>query len=130
MQTLSGPSSPAADNSMASAGFPDRATVADKIDVLGEADQSFLLLLMENVKQDENLFAGIEFFLNRASAGRFLHTLKLEKAGEWLGNHAPARLQIRLTEIARSSQHPAFTAFRTGVTRSGGLERAYPKAKG
>lgn len=130
MQSVSGSSSPAADPTMASAAFPDRETVADKIDGLGETDKSFLLLLMENVKQDENLFTGIEYFLNRASTGRFLHTLKLEKAGEWLGNNAPARLQIRLTEIARSSQHPAFAAFRTGVTRSGGLERAYPKAKG
>ena len=89
----------------------------------------YLRLLLDNPKQDENLFAGIELYLNRASAGRFLHTIKLEKTGEWLGNAAPARLQIRLMEIAKSSHHPAFQAFRTGVVRSGGLERAYPKAR-
>ncbi len=109
--------------------FPDRETVADKLSTMTEADHSFLRLLMENVKQDENLFQGIELYLNRAAKARFLHTIKLENCGEWLGNAAPARLQIRLTEIARSSQHPAFAAFRTGVIRSGGLERAYPKTR-
>lgn len=109
--------------------FPDRETVADKLKSLTQADQSFLLLLMENVQQDENLFEGLDLYLNRAAADRFLNSLKLEKAGEWLGNSLPARLQIRLSELSKSSQHPAYLAFRAGVRRSGGLERAYPKAK-
>jgi hypothetical protein len=29
-------------------------------------------------------------------------------------------------EAARSSQHPAYQAFRTGLDRSGGLEKLYP----
>ena len=36
--------------------------------------------------------------------------------------------QIRLMEAAKSSQHPAYAAFRSGLSRSGGLERAYPPA--
>ena len=57
-----------------------------------------------------------------------LNSLKLAKIGEWLGANAPSRLQIRLTETARSSQHPAYRAFREGFERSGGLEMAFPKA--
>jgi hypothetical protein len=110
------------------AAFPDRDTVADKLAVLGEAEQAYLRLLMENAKQDENLLEGLGLHLNRAADSRFLNSLKLEKLGEWLGNTAPARLQMRLVETARSSQHAAFAAFRTGLTRSGGLDRAYPKA--
>ncbi|WPE20548.1 hypothetical protein [Shinella zoogloeoides] len=110
------------------AAFPDRETVADKLGTLGEADQAYLALLMENPQQDENLLEGLDLYLNRAATARFLNSLKLEKLGEWLGEAAPARLQIRLMEAARSSQHAAYGAFRTGLTRSGGLERAYPKA--
>ncbi|ANH04435.1 hypothetical protein [Shinella sp. HZN7] len=110
------------------AAFPDRETVADKLAVLGEADQAYLRLLMENPKQDENLLEGLDLYLDRAAAARFLNSLKLERLGEWLGETAPARLQMRLTEAARSSQHAAHAAFRAGLTRSGGLERAYPKA--
>ena len=110
------------------AAFPDRETVADKLGALGETEQAYLRLLMETPQQDENLLEGLDLCLNRAAEARFLNTLKLEKLGEWLGNTAPARLQIRLMESARSSQHAAFAAFRTGLTRSGGLERAYPKA--
>jgi hypothetical protein len=110
------------------AAFPDRETVADKLAALGEGEQAYLRLLLENPLQEENLLEGVTFHLDHAAAARFLNSLKLEKLGEWLGEAAPARLQIRLTEIARSSQHPAYTAFRTGLTRSGGLERAYPKA--
>jgi hypothetical protein len=110
------------------AAFPDRDTVADKLAALGEAEQAYLRLLMENAKQDENLLEGLDLYLNRAADARFLNSLKLEKLGEWLGNTAPARLQMRLVETARSSQHAAFAAFRTGLTRSGGLDRAYPKA--
>ena len=110
------------------AAFPDRESVADKLATFGEADQAYLRLLMENAKQDENLLEGLALHLDRASAARFLNTLKLEKLGEWLGNTAPPRLQMRLTESARSSQHAAYAAFRAGLARSGGLERAYPKA--
>lgn len=110
------------------AAFPDRETVADKLAVLGEADQAYLRLLMENPKQDENLLEGLDLYLDRAAAARFLNSLKLERLGEWLGETAPARLQMRLAEAARSSQHAAHAAFRAGLTRSGGLERAYPKA--
>lgn len=112
-----------------STSFPDRDTVADKLASFSEADQSFLKLLMENQKQDESLFEGLELYLHKAAQARFLNSLKLEKCGEWLGNEAPARLQIRLTELSRVSQHPAYLAFKDGVLRSGGLERAYPKAK-
>ena len=110
------------------AAFPNREAVADKLAALGEADQAYLRLLLETPQQDENLLEGLDLCLNRAAEARFLNTLKLEKLGEWLGNTAPARLQIRLMESARSSQHAAFAAFRAGLTRSGGLERAYPKA--
>ena len=110
------------------AAFPDRDAVARRLATLGEADQAYIRLLMENPQQDENLLEGLALHLDRAAAARFLNSLKLEKLGEWLGQTAPARLQIRLSEIARSSQHAAYAAFRTGVTRSGGLERAYPKA--
>lgn len=110
------------------AAFPDRETVADKLGTLGEADRAYLALLMENPQQDENVLEGLDLYLNRAAAARFLNSLKLEKLGEWLGEAAPARLQIRLMEAARSSQHAAYGAFRTGLTRSGGLDRAYPKA--
>ncbi|WLR94628.1 hypothetical protein [Shinella zoogloeoides] len=110
------------------AAFPDRETVADKFAALGEGDEAYLRLLMENPLQDENLLEGLTVHLDRAASARFLNSLKLERLGEWLGEAAPARLQIRLTEIARSSQHAAHAAFRTGLARSGGLERAYPKA--
>lgn len=121
------PTTHSPENAMpAAAAFPDRETIAGKLGALSEQDQAYLALVMENPKQDENLTAGIELYLEQATASRFLHTIKLEKAGEWLGNNAPARLQIRLTEIAKSSHHPAFAAFRTGVVRSGGLHRAYP----
>lgn len=111
-----------------SARFPDRDAVADKLAAFSEADRSFLLLLMENVVQDENLLEGLSLWLNRAADGRFLNSLKLSTLGEWLGNNAPPRLQIRLMEAARSSQHAAFLAFREGLIRSRGLERAFPKA--
>lgn len=121
------PFTPPSENAMpTAAAFPDRDTIAEKLGSLSEQDQSYLTLVMENAKQDENLTAGIEHYLEQATRSRFLHTIKLEKAGEWLGNNAPPRLQIRLVEISRSSHHPAFAAFRAGVQRSGGLQRAYP----
>ncbi|MBB3655501.1 hypothetical protein FHX15_000700 [Rhizobium sp. BK650] len=109
--------------------FPDRDTVAEKFAALSEADKSYLSLLMENPAQDDNLLEGLHRHLDLASASRFLNSLKLETLGKWIGQAAPARLQIRLMETARSSQHPAYAAFRTGLTRSGGLEKAYPASK-
>ncbi|MBX9468899.1 MAG: hypothetical protein KL839_14095 [Rhizobium sp.] len=108
--------------------FPDRDTVAAKIASMQEPDQSFLKLIFENPAQDDALLEGLSLYLDIASESRFLNSLKLERTGEWIGNHAPTRLQIRLMEVARSSQHPAFSAFRTGLAHSGGLDRAYPKA--
>ena len=108
--------------------FPDRETVAAKFSGMSEQDKSFLNLLMENPVQDDALLEGLQLYIHQASEARFLNSLKLQQAGEWTGNNAPARLQIRLMEVARSSQHPAYQAFRTGLQKSGGLERAYPKA--
>ncbi|MBP1882286.1 hypothetical protein [Sinorhizobium mexicanum] len=108
------------------AAFPDRDTTAAKLSSFDEADQAFVKLLMENTEQDENLLEGLQRHLDLAAEARFLNSLKLEKLGEWLGNEAPARLQMRLIEAARSSQHPAYQAFKNGLTRSGGLQRAFP----
>lgn len=110
-----------------SASFPDRDTVAAKLSTLADADGAFLKLVFENPQQDESFLEGLHLYLHQASEARFLNTLKLEKCGEWVGNHAPARLQIRLMESARSSQHPAYAAFRSGLSKSGGLEKAYPQ---
>ncbi len=107
--------------------FPDRETVAAKLSGFAETDKSFLALLMENAQQDDSLIEGLHRHLDLAAHAPFLNTLKLEKLGEWLGTAAPARLQIRLMEAAKSSQHPAYAAFRAGLTRSGGLERSYPR---
>jgi hypothetical protein len=110
------------------AAFPDHDSVAGKLAASGESEKSYLLLLMENAAQDENLIDGLYRHLDLSSESRLLNSLKLEKLGEWLGSVAPARLQIRLMEAARSSQHAAYQAFRAGLVRSGGLEKAYPKA--
>ncbi|TDW25199.1 hypothetical protein EV128_11971 [Rhizobium azibense] len=110
------------------ASFPDRDTVASKFASASEADRSYLALLMENAAQDDSLIAGLYRYLDLAAAAPFLNSLKLENTGMWIGEAAPARLQIRLTEAAKSSQHPAYIAFRIGLNRSGGLERAYPAA--
>ena len=115
--------------SIASAGFADRDGVARNLANFTEADKAALVAGMEHPQRDESLFGGLELFLDNAAKARFLNTLKLEKCGEWLGEAAPDRLQIRLGEIARQSQHPAFAAFRAGLAHSGGLERAYPKSK-
>lgn len=109
--------------------FPGRESIADNLDALGEAERAFVRLVFENPLQDEAFFEGLQLYLERASSAPFLNSLKLGKCGEWLGESAPARLQIRLMEIARSSQHAAYAAFREGLSRSGGLEKAYPKAK-
>lgn len=108
--------------------FPDRDTVAAKIASLSSEDESWLKLLLENAAQEENLLEGLLLFLDNQAQAKFLNTLKLEKCGEWFGENAPARMQIRLHEVSKSSQHAAFTAFRQGLTKSGGLEKAYPKA--
>gem|GEM_PF-439177 len=105
-----------------------RETIAEGLSNLSEDKQSWLKLLMGNPAQDDLMLAGLHLHLDHASEERFLNTLKLEKCGEWIGNAAPDQLQIRLAEAAKSSQHPAYQAFKQGLTRSGGLERAYPKA--
>jgi hypothetical protein len=105
-----------------------RETVAEGLTSLSDDKQAWLKLLMENPASDDLMLAGLHLYLDQASEARFLNTLKLQKCGEWLGNAAPDRLQIRLAEAAKSSQHPAYQAFKEGLTRSGGLERAYPKA--
>jgi hypothetical protein len=110
------------------ASFPDGETVAAKLSALEEQDAAWLSLVLENPAQDEALLDGVIFLIDAASEARFLNSLKLSRAGEWLGLHAPARLQIRLMEIARSSQHAAYAAFREGLVKSGGLDKAYPKA--
>ncbi len=106
----------------------DTATVADTLRGLAETDKALLQVVFDNPEQDNVLFDGLALYLDRESGAPFLNTLRIERCGEWLGNSAPGRLQIRLMEAARSSQHPAYLALRTGLVRSGGLERAYPKA--
>lgn len=113
---------------MIAAPFPDREAVADKFAAFGEAEQAFFRLLMENSIQDENLIEGLTLWLNKQVGARFLNSLRIDRAGEWLGNNAPARLQMRLMEVAKSSHHSAYEAFRDGLTRSKGLERAFPQA--
>ena len=108
--------------------FPDREAVAAKLTGFTEADQSFVKLLMDNAAQDENLIEGLLLWLDQAADARILNSLKIAKIGHWIGANAPSRLQIRLSEIAKSSQHPAYRAFRDGIEKSGGLEKAFPKA--
>ncbi len=114
---------------MTAAAFPDRDTIATKLAALGEQEKSYVCLLMENTAQDDNLIDGLHRHLDQAAAAPFLNSLKLDNLGLWIGDAAPPRLQIRFLEAAKSSQHPAYAAFRAGLARSGGLERAYPAAK-
>lgn len=107
----------------------NRENVADALASMTPENESWLKLMMENPSSDDAMLDGVHLFLDRAASARFLNSLKLQKTGEWIGNAAPARLQIRLSEAAKSSQHPAFSAFRDGYIRSGGLQRAYPAAK-
>lgn len=107
----------------------NRENVADALASMTSENESWLKLMMENPSSDDALLDGLHLFLDRAAAGKFLNSLKLQKTGEWLGNAAPQRLQIRLSEAAKSSKHPAFAAFREGYDKSGGLQRAYPPAK-
>lgn len=111
----------------APAAFPDRETTAAKLSVLGQADQAFVKLLMENPEQDENLFEGLYRHLDLAAEARLLNTLKLEKLGQWLGNEAPARLQMRLMEAARASQHPAYQAFKNGLANPAAWKELFQK---
>lgn len=112
-----------------SATLPDRERLAQHLERLEEQDLTLLAQNMADDKQDETLISGLELYLDRAAHSRFLHTVRLEQAGYWLGNNAPARLQIRLLEVSKSSQHPAFAAFRAGFLRSGGLTRAFPEMR-
>ncbi|PST21950.1 hypothetical protein C7U60_11835 [Mesorhizobium plurifarium] len=105
---------------------PARDTTA-RLAAFGDADQAFVKLLMENPGQDEHLIEELRRHLDLAVEAPFLNTLRLEKLGRWFGGEAPARLQMRLMETARCSQHPAYQAFKGGLTKSGGLERAFPK---
>lgn len=105
-----------------------RDTIAEKLTALTEADRAELLRLMDFAEGDDLLIDGVQRYLDLATAAKFLNSMKLEERGSWIGSHAPARLQMRLTEAARSSQHPAYLAFRTGLQKSGGLARAFPKA--
>ncbi|KQV27517.1 hypothetical protein ASC97_03805 [Rhizobium sp. Root1203] len=113
---------------MTSAPFPDRETIAAKFSALGEQDKSYIALLLENPAQDDNVIEGLHRHLDEAARASFLHSLKLENLGRWIGDAAPPRLQIRLMEAAKSSQHPAYAAFRAGLNVSGGLVKAYPPA--
>ncbi len=103
-------------------------TVSTRLTGFSETDRQWLAATLENAGHDDAMLDGLHLYLDIAANARFLNALKLEKAGEWLGNNAPGRLQIRLMEAARSSQHAAFQSFRQGLVRSGGLERAYPKS--
>lgn len=105
-----------------------RETVAESLAGLSGENQGWLTLLFSNPAMDDVLLDGLHLYLDHAAEARFLNSLKLETCGEWLGNAAPPRLQIRLLEAGKSSQHPAYAAFRQGLAKSGGLERAYPKA--
>ena len=106
----------------------NRDTIAEGLNSLSDEKQTWLKLMMDNPAGDDLLLDGLHLFLDQASEARFLNTLKLQKCGEWLGNNAPGRLQMRVMEAAKSSQHAAHHAFRDGLIKAGGLERAYPKA--
>lgn len=106
----------------------NRDMVADSLSGMSDDNLAWLKLLMDNPACDETLLDGLRLYLDRQAEARFLNSLKLQKCGEWLGEAAPARLQIRLMETARTSQHAAYNSFREGLAASGGLERAYPKA--
>lgn len=106
----------------------DREMISARLSGFSETDRQWLQAVFDSPEQDDALLDGLHHFLDAAANAAFLNALKLERSGEWLGLNAPGRLQIRLMEAARSSQHPAYQSFRAGLTRSGGLERAYPKS--
>ncbi|MCF6368701.1 hypothetical protein [Rhizobium halophilum] len=105
-----------------------REMVADSLSGMSDENMSWLKLLMDNPTSDDTLLDGLHLYLDRQAEARFLNSLKLQKCGDWMGDAAPGRLQIRLMEAAKASQHPAYLAFREGLVSSGGLERAFPKA--
>ncbi len=108
--------------------FPGRETIATKLGTLSEENQALIAKIFDNASQDELLLEALHLFLDKESQSPFLNTLKLQSVGEWLGNNAPARLQVRLMEIAKSGQHAVHVAFREGLKKSGGLERAFPQS--
>lgn len=106
----------------------NRENVAAALAQLAPEQENWLRLMMENPASDDVLLDGLHLHLENAASARFLNSMKLEKCGEWIGHNAPGRIQIRLMEAAKSSQHPAYAAFREGLRKSGGVDRAYPKA--
>lgn len=108
--------------------FPGKETITSNLGKFDQSSQEVFKQVMETPSHDDALMEGLNVFLDQESNARFLNSLKLGKLGEWFGNEAPARLQIRLMETAKSSQHAAYKAFCDGLIRSGGLERAFPKA--
>lgn len=106
----------------------DREAVSTRLAAFGEAEMQWFQALFTNPAMDDTLLEGLHHYLDEAAAARFLNAMKVEKTGQWLGANAPGRLQMRLLEAARSSQHPAYQSFREGLRRMGGLERAYPRS--
>jgi hypothetical protein len=111
---------------MPSAPSPDRDTISTRFTALGDEDKAYVQLLLENPAQDDNVIEALRRHLDRAASASFLNSLKLENFGRWIGDVAPPRLQIRLMEAAKSSQHPAYAAFRAGLDMSKGLLKAFP----
>ena len=106
----------------------DREIVSQAFATLDETNQTALRVLMQTPEGDERLLDGLHHHLDLAAKARLLNSMKLEKLGTWLGENAPDRLQVRLMENARASQHPAYQAFRTGLVRTRALERAFQTA--
>lgn len=111
------------------AAIATREMVADSLEGFSDENISWLELLMDNPSVDEIFIEGLYLYLDRQAGARFINAVKLQRCGQWLGSTAPARLQIRLMEAARSSQHAAYRSVRDGLVQSCGLERAYPKAE-
>lgn len=108
--------------------FPGRETIASKLSSLDEDNQALIREVFEKPEQDDLFLEGLQLYLDQQANARFLNSLKLNQVGEWIGKEVPDRLQIRVMEAAKSSQHAAYQAFQEGLTRSGGLERAFPKS--
>lgn len=106
----------------------DREAVSTRLTAFGEAEAQWFQVLFTNPAMDDALLEGLHHYLDDAASARFLNSMKVGRTAEWLGTNAPGRLQVRLLEAARSSQHPAYISFREGLRRSGGLERAYPRS--
>ena len=108
--------------------FPGRETIASKLSNLDDANRVLISEVFGKPEQDDLFLEGLQLYLDQQTSAPFLNSLKIGEVGEWIGSEAPARLQIRIMEAAKSSQHAAYQAFREGLTRSGGLERAFPKS--